>query len=130
MRVVNSRGEPFLRPGPVALLKAVQACGSLHRAAQGMKMSYSKAHRLIRGLEANLQRKLLVRQIGGDGGGGSTLTPFARTLIRLYEALESKVLAYSRREFARLLERSRGKGSLHGEKSVARRERAIRCKRT
>lgn len=103
LRIINSRGEPFLGPGPISLLREVEKRGSIHQAAKRMNMSYAKALRLVIGLEKNLRREVVIRHIGGRGGGGSELTPYARRLIRLYDTLLSKVQSFSKKEFNRSL---------------------------
>jgi molybdate transport system regulatory protein len=70
--------------GPYELLRRVEKTKSLHRAASQMGMSYSKAWRLIRTLEERLGFILLERKTGGLSGGGSTVTPMARDLMKNY----------------------------------------------
>jgi len=99
LRVRNRRGEPFLGPGPISLLEAVDACGSINRASKRMDMSYAKALRLINEIEANTGRKAVVRRTGGPGGGGSTLTPFAKDLLRSFGSLRERVQSFAEEEF-------------------------------
>ena len=103
IRVLTSGGEPFLGPGPVELLGHIESCGSIHRAAREMEMSYMKALRLLNELEASVGTGLVIRKTGGQGGGGAVLTPYARTMILAFEKLQSKVNAFASREFARSL---------------------------
>jgi molybdate transport repressor ModE-like protein len=80
-------GRPVMGMGTFELLVRVDATGSLHRAASDMGMAYSKAWQSARRAEANLGFALLTRQIGGRGGGGSTLSPEARWLVGAFGAL-------------------------------------------
>jgi molybdate transport system regulatory protein len=73
--------------GTFELLVRVEATGSLHRAAADMGMAYSKAWQSARRAEANFGFALLTRQIGGRGGGGSTLSPEAKWLVGAFRAL-------------------------------------------
>ena len=54
-----------------------------------MGMSYNKAWRLIRLMEERLGFPLLEKQIGGQSGGGSRVTPKAKDFIERYERFES-----------------------------------------
>lgn len=99
IRVLSSEGEPFLGPGPVELLGRVDSCGSIQRAARKMEMSYMKALRLLNDLESCVGSEFVIRRTGGPGGGGAELTPFAREMIRAFEKLQSKVIAFASREF-------------------------------
>ena len=56
-----------------------------------MGMAYSKAWKLIRGLEEEWGFSLLIRQTGGSKGGGSSLTEDAEELLSRYEAMLSEV---------------------------------------
>ncbi len=72
--------------GPLNLLKKVDELGSLRQAAFAMGMSYSKAWKVMKQIEKELQMKLLERKIGGKAGGGSTITSEAKDFICRYEA--------------------------------------------
>ncbi|MGB4503810.1 MAG: LysR family transcriptional regulator [Syntrophaceticus sp.] len=72
--------------GPCDILTRVERLGSLKGATAEMGMSYSHAWKLIKGLEQRLGFKLLQFQVGGETGGGASLTPEARELIRRYRA--------------------------------------------
>ncbi|MGM0653349.1 MAG: winged helix-turn-helix domain-containing protein [Bacillota bacterium] len=77
--------------GPLTLLKKVDELGSLRQAALAMGMSYSKAWKVMRQIERELQIKLLERTIGGKAGGGSTITSEAREFIERYEAFMASI---------------------------------------
>jgi len=76
--------------GPYDLLQRVERTGSLRRAAEEVGMSYNQAWHLMRTLEGRLGFGLLERQVGGMAGGGSTVTPEARDLMRRYEAFREE----------------------------------------
>ncbi|MDO4270593.1 MAG: LysR family transcriptional regulator [Eubacteriales bacterium] len=78
-------------PGPMRLLEGVRETGSLQKAAGSMGMAYSKAWKLIRGLEQAWGFQLLVRRPGGAKGGGSTLTEEGLALLERYESLLAEV---------------------------------------
>ncbi len=84
------QGKSF-GPGPMRLLEGVKKTGSLQKAAAEMGMAYSKAWKLIRGLEEEWGFSLLIRQTGGSKGGGSSLTEDAEELLSRYEAMLSEV---------------------------------------
>jgi len=83
---LHDRGMPLFGPGVYELLVLVDETGSLHRAAQTMGMSYSKAWRVTREAEGHLGVRLLERQAGGAAGGGSVLTEDGRQLVVRYGA--------------------------------------------
>lgn len=70
--------------GPMELLKKIDELGSLRKAAIYMNMSYSKAWNLVKELEESLSLEILEKKIGGQQGGGSSLTEEARSLIYTY----------------------------------------------
>jgi len=74
-------------PGTYELLRRVDQTGSLNQAAKDMSMSYSKAWRIMREVEARLGVVLFERRTGGLDGGGSCLTNDGRVLLARFEAL-------------------------------------------
>jgi len=79
--------EAHLRAGDVtvderdaALLAAVDRERSLSAAADALDRSYSRAHKRLGALEAELGA-LVERERGGEGGGGSRLTADGRALL-------------------------------------------------
>ena len=77
--------------GPYELLKRVEKTKSLHKAANEMGMSYSKAWGLIRILEKRLGFDLLEKKVGGRSGGGSSVTLMGRNLMDQYQRFRSEV---------------------------------------
>jgi len=71
-----------------ALLEAVDEIGSIHKAADELGRSYSRAHQRITVLEEAFGG-LVERQRGGSGGGGSTLTETAHDLLSRFERLRT-----------------------------------------
>lgn len=83
--IKNEKGDKIFGEGPLKLLILVDKLGSLNKACNEMGMSYSKAISIIKNSEVMLDKKLLIREIGGSQGGGSNLTDEARELIKKYE---------------------------------------------
>lgn len=86
-------GEKIFGPGPALLLQKVEALGSLRQAAFALDMSYTKAWRLVRSLEAALGIPILEKRIGGFEGGSSKLTPEAKALMNRYAKVEQEIEA-------------------------------------
>ena len=84
---LDHHGKAF-GEGPYELLKRVEKTTSLHKAAQGMGMSYSKAWKLIQTMEKRLGFSLLDKKIGGLSGGGSQVTEKGKELMERYERFE------------------------------------------
>ncbi len=78
----------------VALLEAVEATGSLARAAEQLDVPYRTAIYKLREIERNLGVRLLATQSGGAEGGGSRLTPEAREYIRRWRAFSADLDAW------------------------------------
>ena len=82
----DDNGIKFFGEGPCRLLRYVEKTGSLRAAAMEMEMAYSKASKILKQAENNLGFPLTTRSAGGKDGGGSTLTPQGKQLLRQYEA--------------------------------------------
>lgn len=96
-----SRGEPRVRSKiwieddegvllsewRVALLEAIEATGSLARAAERIDVPYRTAWERVRQIEAALGVGLVEAGSGGREGGASRLTPAARDLVARFRAV-------------------------------------------
>ena len=97
----SDAGEKIFGEGPYRLLLGVDRLGSLNAAAKELGMAWSKANRIMRRAEQLLGAALTRKRIGGQGGGGSELTPAARELIARYEAFRADCAAAVEESFAR-----------------------------
>jgi molybdate transport system regulatory protein len=82
---LNKDDKPFLGEGRVRLLKKIDEVGSIHAASKAMKMSYKAAWDMLHSIDALSKTPFLDKQIGGKGGGGAKLTPYAREMIASYD---------------------------------------------
>lgn len=85
------KGEQVFGDGIYRLLKLIDELGSINQAAQVEKMSYRQAWGMIKTIENRLNFKLLERRIGGESGGGATLTPKGKRLVQEYEEITDQV---------------------------------------
>ncbi|WP_396331147.1 TOBE domain-containing protein [Burkholderia anthina] len=89
-------GELWLRAGEqtlggatrIALLAAVGDTGSITRAAKAVGLSYKAAWDAIDTMNNLAGEPLVMRSTGGKGGGGTTLTPRAMSLIAAFRTIE------------------------------------------
>jgi molybdate transport system regulatory protein len=87
-----------LGPGKIELLESIQKTGSLRQAAQALSMSYRRAWLLLDGLNHSFSEPVSTASVGGQGGGGVTLTPFGLEVIRCYRAAAIAIESAARRE--------------------------------
>ena len=102
---LEKAGEPVLGKGRLMLLKAVDAEGSISRAAKQCNISFRRAWSYLNSAEKNFGIKLLDRKKGGAGGGRSTLTPEARRLIEKFDVLSHDTGRYASKRFEDLFRR-------------------------
>ncbi|WP_321819218.1 MULTISPECIES: TOBE domain-containing protein [unclassified Burkholderia] len=89
-------GELWLRAGEqtlggatrIALLAAIGDTGSITRAATAVGLSYKAAWEAIDTMNNLAGEPLVTRSTGGKGGGGTTLTPRATSLIAAFRTIE------------------------------------------
>lgn len=84
--------EIALGPGKVALLDAIEATGTLAGAAQALEMSYMRAWKLVRTMNACFREPLVAASRGGTGHGKATLTPAGLRVRELYRTMEAACL--------------------------------------
>jgi molybdate transport system regulatory protein len=85
---IEAKGEPVFGRGRRFLLQAIDAHGSINRAAREVNISYRKAWSHIKAMEERLGMRLVERQTGGKNGGGAVLTSGAREFLRRFEHME------------------------------------------
>ncbi len=85
-----------------ALLEAVDATGSINRAARTAGLSYKGAWLLLESACNLANETLLETATGGAGGGGTRLTPAARGLLEAWRALQVEHREFLRAQEARL----------------------------
>lgn len=89
-------------PGKIRLLEAIDDRGSISRAGRALGMSYRRAWMLIDNLNRTFRRQVVTARPGGERGGGAHLTPFGRTLVARYRAIERRSQKAAARELAAL----------------------------
>ena len=75
----------------VRLLELIADSGSLAHAATEMGLSYRRAWGKVKELEANLGISLVQSEVGGAGGGHTTLSPEGRALVAAYRRFQERV---------------------------------------
>ena len=84
---IEADGNILLGEGRVNLLKAIEATGSLSKAAKSLGMSYKKAWSLIDAVNKRAEQPVTSSNIGGKGGGGAELTPYGKSLVNTFETI-------------------------------------------
>lgn len=79
-------GETAVTARDIEMLRAIHHVGSMYKAAEDLGRSYPHLQRRIVELEDAIG-SLTERERGGEGGGGTRLTPAALDLIRSFERL-------------------------------------------
>src|SRR5215213_752920 len=80
--------------------EAVDAHGSLSRAAEALAVPYRTAWERVKATEGEIGFRLLDSESGGPDGGGSRLTPQARDLCRRFRRVSSGIQEVVSRRFA------------------------------
>jgi molybdate transport system regulatory protein len=93
----------------IELLKAINECGSISRAAKKVGVSYKTAWDRIDALNNMSSQPLVERSTGGAQGGGTALTNLGQRIIEGFESLQH--------EHQKFVERLGG--SLHSLKDIA-----------
>ena len=85
--------ERFFGPGVCELLENIRETGSIQAAAGRMKLSYTKAWKILNRAEQVLGTNLITRVSGGRNGGSSTLTQAGEEAVRAFREMEAKLSA-------------------------------------
>lgn len=88
LRLRLVRQKPFFGQGSSDLLALIEETQSVRLACQRMGMSYSKGWKILRDMEGEWGRPLILRRQGGRNGGSSSLTMEGRALLEAYRKFE------------------------------------------
>jgi len=78
----------------ITLLEHIDSCGSINRAAKEVGLSYKSAWEKIETLNNLSAQPLVIRQVGGSGGGGTALTEEGKELLRQFALLRREFTAF------------------------------------
>jgi molybdate transport system regulatory protein len=92
LRVLGA-GAPAMGPGKAELIERIAQTGSISAAARDMGMSYRRAWQLVEALNATYREPVVVTAIGGQRGGGATVTPYGKRLAAQFRSMEDKASA-------------------------------------
>ena len=101
LRVVLRPGVA-LGPGKIDLLEAIAETGSIRAAGSRFKMSYRRAWSLVAELNEMFEGPLVIAETGGRGGGGATLTPLGRLVVKRFRNMEKGAWSAAESDFRRL----------------------------
>ena len=86
---IYTENGTYLGEGRISLLKAIEKHGSIAKAAKDMNMSYKKAWKLVNSMNSRGDELLVIRKIGGTGGGGSELSEAGIKAIELFKEIRN-----------------------------------------
>ena len=95
---IETDGERCFGPGKMELLQGIEKTGSINKAAKAMGMSYKKAWKMVQELNAHFAQPMVITQGGGEGGGGSSVTPEAKILMTYHAGMRARLEAFLEQE--------------------------------
>jgi len=93
------KGKPLLGEGRAHLLREIAKGTSLNAAAKKLEMSYRYAWGIIKKMEKVSGKRILESRRGGAAGGGSALTDFGKSLLKVYEGRREALESVMRENF-------------------------------
>ena len=99
---IEGAEQRFFGPGPVELLEGIERTGSISKAAKAMGMSYKKAWEIVNRLNTMAAAPFVATTIGGEDGGGSSISAEAKEMIAWYQRLRERFREFLERESAGL----------------------------
>ena len=84
---IEANNGILLSEGRVQLLKKIDETGSLNKASKALNLSYQKAWRLLDEVSKTAKEPVIESKIGGAKGGGTSLTPYGKSLIDIFDTI-------------------------------------------
>jgi formylmethanofuran dehydrogenase subunit E len=99
---IEANGDAVFGKGRRLLLEAIDAHGSINRAAGEVGISFRKAWGHIKAMEDRFGVKLVLRQAGGRNGGGAVITPEAKEFLSRFKRLEEGLREFADERFMKI----------------------------
>ena len=87
---VEKGGEPYMGWGRVELLEEIDRLGSIAAAARKMGMGYRNAWLEVEEMNRLAPKPLVIKMLGGAGGGQAILTAEGQKIINEYKELRAR----------------------------------------
>lgn len=81
--------EFFISDGKINLLELISETGSISKAAKELAMSYKAAWDIVKEFNTYFGKEIVLREKGGKGGGGASLSESGKKLIEDYRKLKN-----------------------------------------
>lgn len=101
-------------PGKADVLEGIAETGSIAEAGRRLEMSYQRVWSLVDAMNRDFVEPLVAKQRGGTAGGGASLTPTGKRVLKLYRSVEAKAQAAvdkSLRELVSLIREDAGESA-------------------
>ena len=86
----NRDGKQYLGSKRIALLEQVDRSGSISQAAKQVGLSYKAAWDAVNAMNNLSDRPLVNCSVGGQGGGGTRLTPLGKQLVHTWQRMQAE----------------------------------------
>jgi molybdate transport system regulatory protein len=94
-RLKICKTRPFFSVGPMELFDKIETYSSIKKATGAMGMSYTKALRIIRTIEAELGFPVVISEKGGNNRGMTKLTKKGKEVLETFREIYTDVSAYA-----------------------------------
>jgi len=100
-RIKICKNKPFFSVGPMELLEKIEKYSSIKKATEAMGMSYTKALRIIRDIEEELEFPIVLSEKGGNNRGMTELTRKGKEVLETFKEIYADVSAYAEKLIAK-----------------------------
>ncbi len=122
IRIYLDQSHHGLGPGMAQMLEGVAAHGSIRKSAAAMAMSYRKAWLLIQNMQESFGGPVVATSIGGNDGGGATLTVLGKTLLATFRRIEARAARATAADVKKLVAMTRKRAKQKAAKTRAKRK--------
>ena len=95
---INGENGSYIGEGKIRLLQAIEAMGSISKAAKTMHLSYKKAWGMVDAMNKEGKEPLVETLAGGKNGGGAILTDSGRRMLVNYLAFKKRCFDFIEKE--------------------------------
>ncbi|WP_435523856.1 winged helix-turn-helix domain-containing protein [Chryseobacterium indoltheticum] len=81
--------------GRARLLQQINDLGSITEAAKVLKIPYRKAWGIVKDINSNSSKEIVIKEVGGKTGGKSSLTDYGKLIVEKFKTAEECFIKFS-----------------------------------
>jgi len=94
---IKFKDHVFITPKRINLLRMIKQTGSLNAASKAISISYQNAWTVINEMNELAPNPIVIKQRGGNGGGGAEISDYGNLILKEYSFIEQQIQEFTQK---------------------------------